>query len=122
MLEVKQFPHDMSTLEVDRTDAKHCLISGLFEESVKVGDTQRRFYTYITPGLCSNQPCLVLAPPEDVPVLGFLEQGFWLDFAQEHQIFLHILEPVDGKYRLDGTDAAYMNRVHLGGRLGLKKT
>ncbi len=113
MLEVKQFPHDMSTLEVDRTDAKHCLISGLFEESVKVGDTQRRFYTYITPGLCSNQPCLVLAPPEDVPVLGFLEQGFWLDFAQEHQIFLHILEPVDGKYRLDGTDAAYMNRVYV---------
>lgn len=113
MLEVKQFPRDMSTLEVDRTDAKHCLISGLFEESVKVGDTQRRFYTYIAPGLCSNQPCLVLAPPEDVPVLGFLEQGFWLDFAQECQIFLHILEPVDGKYRLDGTDAAYMNRVYV---------
>ncbi len=43
MLEVKQFPRDMSTLEVDRTDAKHCLISGLFEESVKVGDTQRRY-------------------------------------------------------------------------------
>ena len=107
MLEVKQFPHDMSTLEVDRTDAKHCLISGLFEESVKVGDTQRRFYTYITPGLCSNQPCLVLAPPEDVPVLGFLEQGFWLDFAQEHQIFLHILEPVDVALRTSCENLAH---------------
>ena len=89
MLEVKQFPRDMSALELDRTDPKRCLISGLFDESVKVGDTQRRFYTYIAPGLCSNHPCLVLAPPEDVPVLGFLEQGFWLDFAQERQIFLH---------------------------------
>lgn len=113
MLEVKHFPHDMSALELDYTDPKRCLISGLFEESVKVGDTQRRFYTYIAPGLCSNQPCLVLAPPEDVPVLDFLEQGFWLNFAQERQIFLHILEPVDDKYRLDGTDAAYMNRVYV---------
>ena len=113
MLEVKQFPSDMSALELDRTDPKRCLVSGLFEESVNVGDTRRRFYTYIAPGLCSNQPCLVLAPPEDVPVLDFLEQGFWLDFAQEHQIFLHILESEDGKYRLDGTDAAYMNRVYV---------
>ena len=113
MLEVKQFPGDMSALELDRADPKRCLISGLFEESVKVGDSQRRFYTYIAPGLCSNQPCLVLAPPEDVPVPDFLEQGFWLDFAQERQIFLHILEPADGKYRLDGIDAAYMNRVYV---------
>ena len=43
MLEVKQFPHDMSALELDLTDPKRCLISGLFEESVKVGDSRRRF-------------------------------------------------------------------------------
>lgn len=113
MLEVKHFPSDMSALEIDRADIKSCLVLGLFEETVKVGDVQRRFYTYAAPGLHNNQPCLVLAPPEDMPVLDYLERGFWLDFAKKNQLFLHILEPENGKYRLDGTDAAYMNRVYV---------
>ena len=113
MLEIKQFPADMSALEVDHTDAKRCLISGLFEEKVEVSGQKRRFYTYIVPGLCSNQPCLVVAPPEDVSVLDFLENGFWIRFAEKNQIFLHILEPENGKYRLDGTDSAYMNKVYV---------
>ena len=113
MLEVRQLPGDMSALELDRADPKRCLVAGFFEESVKVGEARRRFYTYIAPGLCHNQPCLVLAPPEGVPVLEFLEHGFWLSFARERQIFLHILEPENGKYRLDGTDAAYMNKVYV---------
>jgi len=113
MLEVKRFPGDMSALEIDRTDLKRCLVSGLFEETVDVAGQQRRFYTYLAPGLHNNQPCLVLAPPEDMPVLDWLEAGFWLDFAEKQQIFLHILEPENGKYRLDGTDAAYMNRVYV---------
>jgi len=114
MLEVRQFPTDMSALEIDRTDPKRCLVSGLFEEEVEAAGEKRRFYTYIAPGLCGNQPCLVVAPPEDLPVLEYLEKSFWLDFAREHQIFLHVLEPKEGKYRLDGTDAAYMNRVYVG--------
>ena len=46
MLEVRQFPGDMSALELDRADPKRCLVAGLFEESVKVGEARRRFYTY----------------------------------------------------------------------------
>ncbi len=114
MLEIKRFPSDMSTLEVDRTDTKRCLVSGLFEELVKVNGAPRRFYTYIAPGLHNNQPCLVLAPPEDVPVLEYLEKGFWLDFANKNQFFLHILEAENGKYRLDG-----LGREHRGQREGL---
>lgn len=113
MLEIKQFPADMSTLEVDRTELKRCLISGLFEETVEAAGRKRRFYTYIAPGLCSNRPCLVVAPPEGISVPEFLEKGFWLSFAKKHQIFLHILEPQNGKYCLDGTDSAYMNRVYV---------
>jgi len=113
MLEVKHFPSDMSALEIDRADAKRCLVSGLFEETVKVGDDQRRFYTYVAPGMHNNRPCLVLAPPEDVAVPDYLEREFWLDFAEKNQLFLHVLEPENGKYRLDGTDAAYMNRVYV---------
>ena len=112
MLEIKKFPEDMSTIEVDRGEANRCLVSGLFEESVDVGGKSRRFYTYIAPGLCSCQPCLVLAPPEGAPVPEYLEESFWLDFAQEHQIFLHVLEPENGRY--NGSDPEYMNRVYVG--------
>lgn len=82
MLEIKQFPADMSALDIDRTDLKRCLISGLFEEKVEAAGQTRRFYTYIAPGLCSNQPCLVVAPPEDVSVQEFLEKGFWLSLGE----------------------------------------
>ena len=60
MLEVKTFPQDMSTLEVDRTEPRRCLMSGLFEEPVEVGGRTRSFYTYIHPGLVYNQPCVAV--------------------------------------------------------------
>ena len=36
MLEVKTFPKDMSVFEVNRSDARECFLSGLFEETVKL--------------------------------------------------------------------------------------
>lgn len=113
MLEIKQFPGDMSALEVDREDPKRCLVFGLFEETVDVAGVNRPFYTYIAEGMSYNRPCLVLAPPEDISVPEYLENGFWLRFAGEHRFFLHVLEPVNGKYSLDGSDASYMNRVYV---------
>lgn len=113
MLEIKQFPGDMSALEVDREDPKRCLVFGLFEETVDVAGVNRPFYTYIAEGMSYNRPCLVLAPPEDISVPEYLEKSFWLRFAGEHRFFLHVLEPVNGKYSLDGSDASYMNRVYV---------
>ena len=120
MLEVKTFPKDMSELEVDHTEPRRCLVSGLFEEPVEVNGQTRTFYTYIHPDLVYNQPCLVVAPPDGMPVLDYLEQGPWLAFAKEHNIFLHVLIPGPGGWDLDGADADYMNRVYvqINGRRG----
>ena len=63
MLEVKTFPKDMSVFEVNRSDARECFLSGLFEETVKLENGTRSFYTYLKSGLRYNQPCLVVAPP-----------------------------------------------------------
>ena len=49
MLEVKNFPKDMSVFEVNRADAKQCFLSGLFEETVKLESGIRSFYTYLKP-------------------------------------------------------------------------
>lgn len=102
----------MSEIEIDRSDVKRCLMSGLFLEHVDIGGTTRNFYTYLAPGLTYDQRCLIVAPPDDIPVPEFIEQGFWREFAQREQVFLHFLEP-DGKWNLDGTDGDYMNKVYI---------
>ena len=113
MLEVKRFPKDMSVFEVNRADAKQCFLSGLFEETVKLEDGERSFYTYLKPGLHYNRPCLVVAPPAFPSVLNWLEKSFWPSFAEEHELFLHVLIPENGAWKLDGTDADYMNKVYM---------
>ena len=120
MLEVKSFPKDMSIFEVDHAEPRRCLVTGLFQEPVEVNGQTRSFYTYLKPGLAYNRPCLVVAPPDDVPVLDYLETSPWVRFAQEHDLFLHILIPGQGGWKLDGTDADYMNRVYvqINGRRG----
>lgn len=113
MLEVKHFPKDMSVYEVNKANVKECLLTGLFEETVKVGEAVRTFYTYLAPGLVYNQPCLVIAPPTGAPAAEWLEKSFWMTFAEEHKIFLHVLIPENGTWDLTGADADYMNKVYM---------
>ena len=120
MLEVKSFPKDMSVLDVDHNEPRKCLVNGLFEESVEVNGRIRTFYTYITKGLVYNQPCVVVAAPDDGNVLDYLGRSHWFDFADRHHVFLHILKSEDGGWNFDGADADYMNRVYvqINGRSG----
>ncbi len=112
-MEIRSFPQDMGSLELDRHELRRCLISGLYEEAVECNGEKRSFYTYLAPGLTYNQRCLIVAPPDDQPVLSWLEAGFWTDFADRHQIFLHVLVPRDGGWQTDGSDADYMNKVYM---------
>jgi len=112
MLNIKEFPKDMSSFPIDSSNMKKCLVSGLFRETVEVHGKERTFYTYITPGLTYNQPCLIIAPSDGVQILEFMENGFWEKFAEKENVFLYILEP-NGLWNLDGTDADYMNQVYI---------
>lgn len=113
MLEVKQFPVDMSQFEVDTKEPTRCFLSGLFQEDVEVNGVARKFYTYLAPNLVYNRPCLVIAPPANVPVAQYLTEGFWLRFAEQHNLFLHILAPEGEAWDLNGADADYMNKVYI---------
>lgn len=113
MFEVKHFPKDMSTFEVNKQSPIECLLTGLFEESTEVNGKARSFYTYIKKGLLYDSPCLVIVPPAEISTMDFLEQSFWVSFAEEHDLFLHILVPEDGRWQPDGADADYMNKVYI---------
>ena len=110
----------MSVLDVDHNEPRRCLVNGLFEESVEVNGKIRTFYTYITEGLVYNQPCVVVAAPDTESATDYLEHSPWLDFADRHQVFLHVLESGEDGWNLDGTDADYMNKVYvqINGRRG----
>ena len=113
MMSVKKFPEDMEQFTVDPSNMKKCLVHGFFREEVEVSGIKRTFYTYITEGLLYNQPCLVIVPPEAVLVPEWAETGFWKEFAEKHHVFLYFLEPQNGHWKLDGSDADYMNRVYV---------
>lgn len=109
---VNRFPQDVGNLEVDRKEQKRCLFSGLFEEELELNGVTRKFYTYLTPGLLYNQRCLIVAPPDHVDTLDYLEASGWMALADREKIFLHLLSPLDGGWMLDGSDADYMNKVY----------
>ena len=111
-MELKTFPRDMSSLPIDKAHLRRCLVDGLFDETVECGGKTRHFYTYLTPGLEGARPCLIIASPDDTDVKAWIEEGFWTDFAAEHQVFLHFLVP-EGSYDKSGADAEYMNKVFL---------
>lgn len=113
MLDIKKFPEDKSIFKIDKCHINQCLFSGLFEETVEVGGEKRRFLTYLTPNLEYDHECIVVALPAAFSAEQFLEDGFWLEFADKKKIFLHILIPENNQWKEDGQDADYMNRVYV---------
>lgn len=111
-MNVNHFPQITDELEVDRTEQKRCLFSGLFEEEFELNGTARKFYTYLTPGLLYNQRCLVVVPPDDADTLEYVNTSGWTALADQEKLFLHILVPQEGGWAFDGSDADYMNKVY----------
>jgi len=107
---LKQFPKDMSALPVDRKHLRRCLVSGWFEETVECGGRQRRFCTYLAPGLEYSRPSLIIAPPDGPDTEAWIDAGCWESFAADAQVFLHFLLP-DGTYGPAGADAEYLEKV-----------
>lgn len=113
MLTIKKFPQDKSNLPIDKAHMNQCLFSGLYEERVEVNGKTRRFLTYLTPQLEYDHDCIIVAPPSKLSVEQLLEDGFWLEFADQKKVFLHILIPENDQWEESGQDADYMNRVYV---------
>ena len=46
-MDIKRFPEKMGDFPIDFSNPKRTLISGLFQETAKVGGQPRKFLTYI---------------------------------------------------------------------------
>ncbi len=112
-MEIRHFPPDTGDLEIDRSNMRRCLFQGLYEETSEWNGKQRTFYTWLTPGLLYNSPCLVVASPEGVSPADWLEHSPWKALADREKLFLHVLVPENGLWQTDGTDGDWMNRVYM---------
>lgn len=113
MWTIKKFPVDRSVFSMNKAHMNQCLFSGLYEEAVEVNGKMRSFLTYLTPGLEYDQNCIIVVPSSGVSTEQFLKESFWLNFADQKKVFLHILIPEDNQWLEDGQDADYMNRVYV---------
>ena len=109
---IKQFPEKMEDIPVDLFHPNRALVSGLFQEAVQAGKELRGFLTYIPEGIEYCQPCLVAAVPSGVKAEEYFEQCGLKKFADEKQLFLHLVYP-DGQWKADGSDADYINAVYI---------
>lgn len=111
-LTIQEFPEHMSELAVDFEHPNRTLIHGCFQEKAVVQGTERSFLTYIPKNLEYCQPCLVAAIPSDAEPLAWLEESGLRRFADEKQLFLHVLTAKPGGWNTDGSDADFMNAVY----------
>ena len=109
-MDIKRFPEKMGDLPIDFSNPKRTLISGLFQETAKVGGQPRKFLTYIPEGLDYCQPCLVAAIPSGEKPEEYLETSGLKAFAEDKKLFLH-LATSETAWKADGSDADYLNAI-----------
>ncbi len=113
MLELKVLPERMSDFEVDMNQTNRTLISGCYQEYVQLGDGKRGFVTYIPENIENCQPCIVVAIPSNQDPITFLETTGFKKFADDKQLFVHLITAENGSWNLSGDDADYMNAVYV---------
>lgn len=87
-------------------------ISGLFQETAKVGGQPRKFLTYIPEGLDYCQPCLVAAIPSGEKPEEYLETSGLKAFAEDKKLFLHLATSETAGTRT-ACDADYLNAIYV---------
>lgn len=102
-MDIKRFPEKMGDLPIDFSNPKRTLISGLFQETAKVGGQPRKFLTYIPEGLDYCQPCLVAAIPSGEKPEEYLETSGLKAFAEDKSCSC-----IWQRRRLHGTRTAVM--------------
>lgn len=113
MLKVKEMPKNMSEFAVDCKNLNGVFLSGAFEEYIEIDGNKRSFITYIPENMQNCNPCIVVAVPGDQRPVDFLETSGFKAFADDNKLFIHLLGPEAGGWKMSGEDADCMNAVYV---------
>lgn len=110
-MKIQTFPSVMADLPVDLAHPNRVLISGLFRETAVVNGERHEFLTFIPEDLEYDSQCLIVALPSGVVPETYFEEVGLKEFAQKHQLFLHLASAPNGWSLADGD---YINAVYIG--------
>ena len=99
-------------IPVDLADMGKCQISGMFYQYLECDGTTRRLLTYIPEGFRHNNRCIIAAGPENQSSEEFLNKSGLEELADRDKVLICLLEPTDGKWNFDGSDADFMNQAY----------
>lgn len=111
-LPIQQFPKisDMYGM-LNPADPYKTVISGLFRQSVKVGNENRTFLVYISKDNSQYQPYLVIIPDAGKDPVEMIEKSGWKEIADSNGMILIVPESPDQQWNRD-RDIAYLNAVY----------
>lgn len=112
-MKLQKMPDSMAGFSVDLKDPSRLLISGAYEETVLIDGSERRFITYLAPGMHNNQNVVVVVPPAKEDPFKFLKESGLCEFADKNQVFVSLLVAEHGAWDFSGRDADYMNAVNV---------
>jgi hypothetical protein len=112
VINIQQFPSigDMYKM-LNPADPYKTVVSGLFRQTVKVGNGERSFLVYIAKDNAQYQPYLVIIPEANQNPVKLLQESGWKEVADAHGMILIITESPDGKWNLD-RELEYLERMY----------
>jgi poly(3-hydroxybutyrate) depolymerase len=112
VINIQQFPPigDMYKM-LNPADPYRTVISGLFRQTVKVGNGERSFLVYIAKDNAQYQPYLVIIPDANQNPVKLLQEGGWKEVADANGMILIITESPDGKWNMD-RELEYLERMY----------
>lgn len=96
---------------IDPADPYRTVVSGLFRQTVKVGDVERSFLVYIAKDNAQYQPYLFIVPDARQDPVAVLDKGGWKRIADEHGMIVIVAETPDRRWTLE-RDLGYLNKVY----------
>jgi poly(3-hydroxybutyrate) depolymerase len=111
-MDIQKFPKsgDMYKM-LNPADPYKTVVSGLFRQTVKVGDGERSFLVYIAKENAQYQPYLVIIPDVKQDPVALLEKSGWKEIADANGMILIITESPDRKWDLD-RELVYLEKMY----------
>ena len=111
-IRVQDFPAIGSMYEkLDLNDPYKTVVSGLFREPVKVGESEREFLVYIAESNRQANPYICLIPDAGQDPVEFLVESGWKEIADGSGSIIVIMRPLEGAWDFE-RDLPYLKAMY----------
>ncbi|MDK9712040.1 alpha/beta hydrolase-fold protein [Acidaminobacter sp.] len=99
------------TNQLDLLDPMRLPYTGLYEQTVTIGNLTRTFKAYIPESGVHCASSVFILPPNGETAADFIEDSGWMEIADKNGFYLFVPEPFEGEWKQDGTEVDYIKAV-----------